>query len=236
MSQIQYICKHVTILNTLLLSAVILMANYFLIPFLYSDMTYTPPLQKKGAAIEAADQSHFDPPSPTDYLNIAEDNIFHPERRIPPEKKVEPELPKPDFVLYGTMVSDDLHIAYLEDLKAPRSTPGRGKRQMAIKKGDMFSGFTLKEVETDKIVMTRGEEKMTVQLIDPHKPKQRAVSASIGQQTATAQAAGREQQHKTAQQAPAEIKASLRPKEAPDRPPPRSEFESTVRGFFDRSK
>lgn len=158
------------------------MIHYSVIPFFHADIKYTLPLQKKAIVTEEANQTEFSPPSPTDYMNIAEENLFHPERRIPPEKKVEQELPKPDFVLYGTMVSDDLNVAYLEDLKAPRTTPGRGKRQVAIKKGDMLSGFTLKEVDTDKIVMMRGEEKMMVYLIDPQKPKKREVPVPAGQQ------------------------------------------------------
>jgi hypothetical protein len=76
------------------------------------------------------------------------------------------------------MLSDDLSLAYLEDLKAPRNTPGRGKRQVALKKGDSLSGFVLKEIETDKITMVRGEEKLIVAMNDPQKAKAREVAAA----------------------------------------------------------
>jgi len=237
MGKLKYFFKNITILNISLLTIIIGMIHYSVIPFFHADIKYTLPLQKKAIVTEEANQTEFSPPSPTDYMNIAEENLFHPERRIPPEKKVEQELPKPDFVLYGTMVSDDLNVAYLEDLKAPRTTPGRGKRQVAIKKGDMLSGFMLKEIDTDKIVMMRGEEKMTVHLIDPQKPKQREVPAPVIRQT-PAQTAQPAQKAKptapTTQKAPVAKQVLPAPKEQPVRPPPRSAFESTVRGFFDR--
>ena len=237
MKRLQYFFSNITILNISLLTIIIGMIHYSGIPFFHADIKYSLPAQKQVAAKEEINKSEFAPPSPTDYMNISEDNLFHPERRIPPEKKAEQELPKPDFILYGTMVSDDLNVAYLEDLKAPRTTPGRGKRQVAIKKGDILSGFTLKEVETDKIVMARGEEKMTVHLIDPQKPKQREVPSPVSRQTPAhpPQPAQKEKPAApTTQKAPVAKQVLPAPKEPPVRPPSRSAFESTVRGFFDR--
>ena len=86
-------------------------------------------------------------------------------------------LPKPDFVLYGTMISGDTNLAFMEDTKAPQGTPGRGKRQRVLKVGQILSGFTLKELSDDRVIMARGEERLTVYLIDPQKPKERVVTA-----------------------------------------------------------
>lgn len=80
-------------------------------------------------------------------------------------------MPKPEFVLYGTLITNDISFAYLEDTKAPRNTPGRGKRQIAMKKGDTLSGFNLKEINVDSIVMARGEEKITIYVYNTQKPK-----------------------------------------------------------------
>jgi len=87
------------------------------------------------------------------------------------------------------MISNDLSLAYLEDLKAPRNTPGRGKRQVALKKGDSLSGFVLKEIETDKITMVRGEEKLIVAMNDPQKAKAREVAAAVAAAAAQPKAA-----------------------------------------------
>lgn len=179
----KYYFKNITVLNVLLLIAIISMANYSLLPFFNTQIKYVLPSQKPPAETAEGKQAEFSPPSPSDYTIISEENLFHPERIIPPEKKAEQELPKPDFILYGTMVSDDISLAFLEDLKAPRNTPGRGKRQVALKKGDTFSGFTLKEIAQDNIVMVRGEEKMIVSVVDPQKPKTREIIAPVSQKT-----------------------------------------------------
>jgi hypothetical protein len=132
--------------------------------------------QEKGSNEGA---SELQSPSSSDYIIVGDNNLFHPERIIPPEKKEEKPLPKPEIVLYGTMISDDLKVAYVEDLKAPRNTPGRGRRQLSLYKGDELGGFVLKEISTDKIVMRRGEEVLTVTLYDSHKkPKSVAPPAS----------------------------------------------------------
>lgn len=112
--------------------------------------------------------------SSTEYLIIAEKNLFHPERVIPVEKKEEKALPpllKPEIVLYGTLISDNISLAYVEDKTSPITTPGRGKRVRVLKKGADIGGFILKEIKADMIELTRGEEKMTVNLTSPSKKR-----------------------------------------------------------------
>ena len=180
MSKLRTFARNITIFNLLLMIIVFITATRFLVPFLNVNIVYKLPPGKISIGKEVKEAEKFIP-SLSDYVLIAEENLFHPERKIPPEKKEEQPLPVPDFVLYGTIITDDLGVAYMEDLKAPRNTPGRGKRQVALKKGDSFSGFTLKEIEADKVVMVRGEEKMMVPLIDPQKPKARVAATTAGQ-------------------------------------------------------
>ncbi|MBM4146317.1 MAG: hypothetical protein FJ240_08605 [Nitrospira sp.] len=134
-------------------------------------MKYTLPSITKSifSETESLDEPH--PPSSSDYIVVSENNLFHPERKIPPEKKEEVPLPKPEFILFGTLITSETSLAYIEDLKVPRNTAGRGKRQTTLKKGDMMSGFILKEVQADKIVMVRGEEKMVVPVHNPNRSK-----------------------------------------------------------------
>ena len=229
MGKVKYFFKIVTLLNTLLLGAIIFMVTYTLLPFLNMNIQYTLPAQKKAVGGEEANQAEFSPPSPSDYTLISEENLFHPERRIPPEKKVEPELPKPDFVLYGTMVSDDLNVAYLEDLKAPRTTPGRGKRQTAVKKGDVFGGFTLIQVAADSIVMVRGEETLMVHVIDKRKTKMRESALTEDKKGQAKPAQSNKQSVGSAAKEPLPS-----PKQPSAIPPPKTPFESAVRDFFDK--
>jgi hypothetical protein len=224
MQNIKDLFKNISILNMVLLTFVIIMITYTVFPFFSVKFQYIPPPGKKS--LNKQDKSaaiNIQIPSPSDYMLIAEENLFHPGRKIPPEKKAEaPPLPKPDLILYGTLITDDTGIAYLEDMKVPRNTPGRGRRQLIMRKGDILSGFTLKEIEVDKIVMVRGEEKMTVLMHESRKSKNRETPVA----TPVMQPA-------EASPAPAPTKPLPPSPNIPVRQPPRSSFESTVTDFFD---
>jgi hypothetical protein len=167
MVQFRPALRNINLLNILLLAIVALFALRVFMPALYRDIRYPLPSAKKSIEIEKEPLLQQKMPSLSDYMVISEENLFHPERKIPAEKTAEQPLPKPEFVLYGTLITDDLKLAYLEDLKAPRSTSGRGKRQVALKQGDSLSGFALKKIETGKVVMVRGDDTIVVPIIDP---------------------------------------------------------------------
>jgi len=178
--RLKIVIRNINILNTLLLTVMIIFADYSIAPMLETKVNYTLPVAKQhpGAGEKQEEDitlAHL--PSVLEYALIGENNLFHPERIIPVEKKEEQPLPKPEFVLYGTLITNDVSLAYLEDMKAPRSSPGRGRRQTALRKGETLAGFTLKEIEHEMIVMVRGEEKMTVPIDNPSHPKQRIATA-----------------------------------------------------------
>ena len=156
--------RNVNVLNVVLMAAITLWALYILTPLLYPQAAFTPPSPKKPLESKEEKSAESPPASPMEYTIIAEKNILHPERKIPVDKPEAPPLPKPDFVLYGTLIAGDISLAYLEDQKASTAAQGKGKRQKAIKKGETMSGFTLKEIEVDKVVMVRGEEKIEVKV------------------------------------------------------------------------
>ena len=188
--RLKTVIRNINILNILLLTVILIFAGYSIAPLLEAKISYTlPPVKKHLNALEEKDDetplSHL--PSVLEYALIGDNNLFHPERKIPVEKKEEPPLPKPDFVLYGTLITNDISLAYLEDMKTPRSTPGRGRRQTALRKGDSLGGFTLKEIEQEKIVMVRGEEKIIVPMMDPSHPRERIeTSAATAPSSASA--------------------------------------------------
>jgi len=167
--------RNINVINLGLSSLILYFAYFLLFPLMDLPVAYSLPPVKPSAT----GKNEKEPPlqqtlNPMEYNQIADQNLFHPERIIPPEKKAEALLPKPEFVLYGTLITSDLGIAYLEDKKgAPVTTPGRGKRQTALKKGESLSGFILKELFNDRVVMNRGEETMTVYLNDSQAPKAR---------------------------------------------------------------
>lgn len=175
------ILRHINVLNLILAAAVGLMINFMAIPMLKADKSFTLPAQKNvpDEEEEADNGEEKKAVSPLDYSVIAEDNLFHPERKIPVEKKEEVPLPKPEFVLYGIMTTDDAAIVYMEDKKAPHSTPGRGKRQLALRQGDILSGFRVEEIDEDKVVMVRGEERIAVIVNEKGKDRGKGTAPAV---------------------------------------------------------
>jgi hypothetical protein len=174
----------INILNLLLLAAVAALGACLIGPSGQENGKVPAEPQSSVPALQSAakaetEKTDRDPSlSMSDFLVVAEKNLFHGERSIPPEKTGEAVLPKPEIVLFGTMVSDDVSLAFIEDKKSPKTTPGRGKRQTALKKGEVVSGFQLISVESDRIVLTRGEDSMTVHLTDSEKRKDGAAQQS----------------------------------------------------------
>ena len=169
MSWARYLLSNINLMNIILGGVLIILVNYILLPFLNKVTQYSLPVIAKHEKSDSGVKNKTEQiitPSPMDYVVIAEQNIFHPERRIPVEAKEAKALPKPDFVLYGTLLSGDTIFAYIEDRKAPHSTPGRGNRQRALKPGQSLSGYTLSQVNVDRVVMTRGDDRLEVMVTE----------------------------------------------------------------------
>jgi hypothetical protein len=167
------IFRHLNVLNLLLLTIIVAFAAYILPPLMNARVSYTPPAPKKIAESEEEKPAATPSPSVMEYAIVAEQNLFNPERKIPAEKKEEKPLPKPEFVLYGTLITADTSIAFLDDLKAPYNSPGRGKRQRTLRIGNALSGYTLSEVYPERVVMVRGEDRIELRVIDPSRAKAR---------------------------------------------------------------
>jgi hypothetical protein len=186
--RIKRLIRNINMLNIVFLIGALFFALYIFFPALHITSGFTLPAVEKSAVEKEKPGREIRIPSIVEYAKITEENLFHPERKIPVEKKTDQQqaLLKPEFVLYGILITDDLRLAYIEDLKAPRNSPGRGKRQTALKKGDTLSGFTLKEIEADQIVMVRGEESIAVKILGDTAKKR---SVQIAPQTKEAPAA-----------------------------------------------
>ncbi len=183
MQKARRILRNVNVINLILAVVLALLLGYAVLPLLGKTVRITLPVPKKhpGTAASAEKPADAKTPSPADFIVIADQNLFHPERKIPVEKKetAAPPLPKPDFVLYGTLLTDDLHVAYMEDRKAPQSSPARGKKQIPVKLGESLSGFILKEIDADKVVMIRGDEKIDVSMSDTTKTREMGPGAPV---------------------------------------------------------
>jgi len=254
MRNINYLFRNIHLLNVLLLGGTFFFAHYIVVPMPDFNIKYMVATGEKTIHEKAEKPVgiHERIPTISDYLIVADNNLFHPERKIPLEKKaVEQQqpvpLPQPDIVLYGTLITDDVRLAYLEDLKAPRNTPGRGKRQTTMKIGDNLGGFVLKQIDTDKIVLMRGEEKMMVSVHDTQRKKTRESQAT---QAAVSPSTPLQPQPKSQQQpvSPTSRKAvmarqreALKPEPPPQSQPaviitPKDTFEQTIVDFFEKKR
>jgi hypothetical protein len=181
MRALRYLYKNINLLNILLLLMIVSVTVFAVLPLFRMKVRYTLPAGKTKMVEQPAVSKEAAPAtSPADYVIISENNLFHPDRKIPPEKKEEKLLPKPELVLYGTVISDGASVAYVEDKKSPKTSPGRGKRQAVVRKGDVLGGFILKDIETDRIVLSRGEEIMVVRLTEAGKHREGPITGASG--------------------------------------------------------
>jgi type II secretory pathway component PulC len=171
MKSVKLILKNINVLNMLLLAAAAILFFVFDYPLLGGQASVVQARAKETAApIQSEEKSApGGSASYTDFISIAEKNLFHPEREMPKAEKA--AEPRPELILYGTLITDDVSIAYVEDKKSPYSTPGRPRRQTALKKGGSIGGFVLREIEPNRIVLVRGEDKLVVMLDDTEKRK-----------------------------------------------------------------
>jgi hypothetical protein len=165
------ILRQISVLNVILFAGALLLAQYTLLPFLNLRIKYKPPSVKQADIAVEEQQALESSPPPSEYVMIADQNLFHPDRKLVADRKDEKQLPRPELALYGTLITDGLSVAYVEDRKSPQNTPGRGKRQQVLKKGEAIGGFTLRDIEADRIVLVRGEDQMIVYLADAKKPR-----------------------------------------------------------------
>lgn len=170
-----YIMRNINALNIFLLAVILVFIQYIDKPRVNLKTRYEIP-KISEESLKNDNKAKTQESLNVDYMIIAAENPFHPERIISIEKKEQPPPPKPELLLYGVTITDDFSIAYVEDKKSPLTTPGRGKRHKVLKKGDSIGGFVLNEIYPDKIVLTRGEESLVVNLTDSTKPRDGAVS------------------------------------------------------------
>lgn len=164
MNSRRYLLQSINVLNLLVMTAAIGFFIYFLDPLLGTPMSVkVPPPKEISLGMPVSADETVKPPI-ADYTLIGEQNLFHPDRIIPEGKKATVSVPRPELVLHGTMMAGGLKIAYLEDKKAAPKTPGRSTPNIVVKEGDNVSGYILKQITENMIVLSNGEEQMTLYL------------------------------------------------------------------------
>lgn len=166
MNPIRYLLKSITVLNLLMTAVAIGFFIQFLNPLLGTPVAVKVPAEG-NRSLEAPERTdERTKPATVDYTPIEAKNLFHPDRTIPAEKKssVPVAVPRPELVLHGTLMTSEIKIAYLEDKKAVQKPPGRSAPYFVVKEGDAISGYTLKHITNNMVVLASGEEQMTLYL------------------------------------------------------------------------
>lgn len=185
----QYLIRNVNVLNLILLAVAAAVLIYALNPILQESTAVAIPSAREESAPSAVSAKNVEGKQLTtaDYAVIGDKNLFHPDRVIPPEKKVETakEKAKPELVLHGTMITNETKLAYIEDKKAPASSQGRGERQITLKEGDQIAGYKLTQVTDKMIVLTNGGEQVTLYLdeLKERKTETTMTAKSVGPPT-----------------------------------------------------
>jgi hypothetical protein len=163
MKSMKAFLKNINIINLLLLAMAIFLVVKLSDSFSDEKIKFTVSENKEVMAETKEKAAAESAITYLDYVVITEKNLFHPKRRMITEETPE-QLAKPEIILYGTLITDEKRVAYIEDKKSPYSTPGRGKRQVAVNEGSMVAGYKLAQVNAESILLVRGEDKIIVNL------------------------------------------------------------------------
>jgi len=107
------------------------------------------------------------------FLSIAENNIFHPERKEFPITAIAQPQPnvRPQITLYGVAITGDYQSASIAQTGKP--VPKGGRETTTIKIGDRIGDYKLTKIMPDRIQLANGEDSFEVLLFDPKTPKKR---------------------------------------------------------------
>lgn len=185
-----YILRNLNVLNGLLLAAIALLVVFIAVPFFSMDIWLSIPKVPPAKIGQGVQTSVAENPSLADYALISDQNLFNPARRIPPAGTEEKMFARPEIVLYGTLITGNTRIAFIEDKRAPKITPGRGKRQIAAQKGYNINGYILQQIEPDRIVFAKGMDRIVVRLEEGEKRKETKEPITNPQEAAPAAPSG----------------------------------------------
>lgn len=116
-------------------------------------------------------------PSPANFKQISDKNIFNPERKEYPvpltPSDVKKPVVRPNIMLYGVAIGGEFHSAVVNN---PGRRIDKGEREtMTVMVGDKVGEYTVAKILEDRITMETAEDSFDVLLYDPSRQKKRPV-------------------------------------------------------------
>ncbi len=222
---LRYVLRSLNVLNGLLLAAIAAFVYFAVIPVLNPAARMSLPPVKEPSVPSVTKAEPHRTLAPGEYALVSDQTLFHPERKIPPEKPADKAVPKPDLFLHGTLITGEGSFAFVEDRKAPPQGGGRDKRQVTLRKGATLGGYLLSEVEADRIVLVKGDERVVVMLNDREKRRTAERPAAPAASGSPAPPAAASLPKTNASPAPGSGQIVPRPPQSPV-PPPKSQAAS----------
>jgi len=153
--------RRLLLLNLVLVTAAVVFSVQIVRIFVASPrLPASPPTTAPSAERPPAEESARPTPSLATYDVVARRNLFTPTRS---ETATAAAAAGPKPILYGIVLKDGAPAAFLEDPVT--------KRVISYKPGDQVAGGQLERIESDRVVIRRGEERIEVLLRDSTKPK-----------------------------------------------------------------
>jgi hypothetical protein len=193
-----FVARQTNGLNVLLAILLVLLVDATILPLCRTGAEFAMPSPIGGPSVEVG-QTHLADVDHADYARLVQENFFHPERKFPiPAKKEKQEVitTRPEIVLYGTYITSDLRLAFVEEKGSPVFSTGRGQKHTTVRLGERVAGFELKQIEPDKIVLVKEKESITIFLrtkkprLDGDVARKSAVGISSPHITGTQPASG----------------------------------------------
>jgi hypothetical protein len=153
--------RRLLLLNLVLVTAGVVFSVYIVRTLLAShQLPASPSVTAPPADRALTEESARAAPPLASYDLIAARNLFNPSRS---EAGTAVGAPVSKPLLYGIVLKDGAPEAFLEDPVT--------KKVLAYRTGDQVAGGRLERIETDRVVIRRGEGTFEVLLRDPQKAK-----------------------------------------------------------------
>ena len=111
------------------------------------------------------------------YQDIVDKDLFRPERtewRISaqPEQGIDVAKTTPKINIYGIVISNNYKYAWIKE-------EGKKEKIKKISEGESISDWKVSAIEPNCVSLTRGDETVKCNLIEPGKPKKRTIPKAL---------------------------------------------------------